>query len=435
MRKFSPLAFIFLLFFVSRSSFSQSLYFPPASGNWQTLAPSDIGWCSDRIDSLYEYLRVKNTKSFIVLKGGKIVLEKYFGTYTQDSLFYWASASKSLAAFLTGIAKSKGLVSLSAPVSQYLGAGWSSAPVQKENLIRVDDLLKMTSGLEDNPLLPCSNEDTAKACLTFKVDAGTRWAYHTGAYKKVQSLVSVAAGLSYNTLTTIWLKNKTGMGGVWFDQTYYSKARDMARFGLLNLAKGIWQNDTLLPDTAFLSAMTRSSQTYNPAYGYLWWLNGKNFYLNPGTQFQFPGALLPNAPGDLYAALGKNDQKIYIVPSQELVVVRQGNSAENVTFALSTFDQKLWAYLNKLNCVSTGEIEIMQSEALNIWPNPTDSYLYINQKGCSTVDVLSATGQRITLQVADGRVDVSGLAEGIYQLVASNQLPQKQSIRFVKTKP
>ncbi|HPF98361.1 MAG TPA: serine hydrolase, partial [Mangrovimonas sp.] len=55
---------------------------------------------------------------------------------------------------------------------------------------------------------------------------------------------------------------------------------------------------------------------------------------------------IPNAPDDMYAALGKNDQKIYVVPSKKLVVVRMGDVADGENFAVSTFDNDLWAYIN-----------------------------------------------------------------------------------------
>jgi len=48
----------------------------------------------------------------------------------------------------------------------------------------------------------------------------------------------------------------------------------------------------------------------------------------------------------MYAALGKNDQKIYIVPSKKLVVVRMGEAADEANFALSTFDNELWEKIN-----------------------------------------------------------------------------------------
>ena len=80
----------------------------------------------------------------------------------------------------------------------------------------------------------------------------------------------------------------------------------------------------------------------------MWWLNGKTSYRLPQTQFQFTGPLIPNAPSDMYAALGKNDQKIYVVPSKKLVIIRMGDSADNSNFALSDFDNALWGKINEL---------------------------------------------------------------------------------------
>lgn len=104
-----------VLIFNALSLFSQSpsLYFPPKTGNtWQTTSPASLGICQERIDSLYNFLEVKNTKSFLLLKDGKIVLEKYFGTFVQDSIWYWASAGKSLSAFLVGQAQEEGLLDI-----------------------------------------------------------------------------------------------------------------------------------------------------------------------------------------------------------------------------------------------------------------------------------------------------------------------------------
>lgn len=76
---------------------AQSLYFPPLNGNsWDTVSPVSLGWCPDKINVLYDYLEDKNSKAFMVLKDGKIAIEKYFGTFTRDSLWYWASAGKTL---------------------------------------------------------------------------------------------------------------------------------------------------------------------------------------------------------------------------------------------------------------------------------------------------------------------------------------------------
>jgi len=429
---------ITLFFAITLFSFTvkaQSLYFPPTTANvWDSILPSNLNYCQARIDSLYNYLQAKNTKSFILLKDGKRVLEKYFGTYKRDSIWYWASASKSLASFITGVAQQKGYININNQVSQYLGTGWTSAPLAKENLITVKNLISMNSGLEDAPPLPCDNEDTAKACLTYLADAGPRWAYHTGAYRKVQDVVSNAVGQNYNIITNNWIESQTGMSGTWFQQVYYSKARDMARFGLLNLNKGIWNTDTIIKDTAYFRAMTNTSQNLNKAYGYLWWLNGKSSLMTPGFQFVFPGTLMSNAPSDMYCALGKNDQKIYVVPSTNMVVVRQGNTAGGFNLAASAFDNVLWDYINKLDCSVTSMQENVNSN-YKFYPNPVADILTIDNSSLTIskiriVDVLGNTiyENHINTGTAAIHVDFSSFSKAIYFVEV--ETTYKTSVRY-----
>lgn len=433
MKKTITLLFAIILFSIAVKA--QSLYFPPTTGTvWDSILPSNLNYCQARIDSLYNYLQVKNTKSFILLKDGKRVLEKYFGTYTKDSLWYWASASKSLASFITGVAQQKGYININNKVSQYLGTGWTSAPLVKENLITVKNLIQMTSGLEDAPPLPCDNEDTSKACLTYFADAGTRWAYHTGAYRKVQDVVSNAVGQNYNVITNNWIESPTGMSGLWYQQVYYSKARDMARFGLLNLNKGIWNTDTIMKDTSYFRAMINTSQNLNLAYGYLWWLNGKASLMSPGFQFVFPGTLMSNAPSDMYCALGKNDQKIYVVPSKNMVVVRQGNTAGGFNLAASAFDNVLWDYINKLDCSVTA---VQENSNLNykLYPNPINDVLRIENptQTITAIRVLDILGKVIyerkgVHETSNISIDFSNFSKGIYIVELENT--QQTSARY-----
>lgn len=335
----------------------QNAYFPPpAPQSWDTISSASLGWCPERIDSLYQFLQAKNSKGFILLKDGKIVLEKYFGNYNADSLWYWASAGKTLTAFLIGILQQQGAVSLTQSVSQYIGNGWTSCGTTQEDSITLKNLLTMTSGLNDNMPPPCDNLDEAASCLSCLTSPSSRWAYHTGAYRKLHSVIQSVSGNTINEYTNQKVKSKTGMdSGVWFQGVYYSKLRDAARFGLLCLNRGIWQNDTILTDSSYFNAMTQSSQNLNLSYGYLTWLNGKQSYMIPQIQYVFNGSIISAAPPDMYAALGKNDQKIYVVPSQKLVVVRFGNAADTSGLALTTFDNKLWQKINDLNCSITSQ--------------------------------------------------------------------------------
>ena len=109
--------------------------------------------------------------------------------------------------------------------------------------------------------------------------------------------------------------------------------------------KGKWENNQIVPES-YMQNATTTSQNLNLAYGYMWWLNGKSSYRLPQTQLQFNGKLIPNAPNDMYCALGKDDQKIYVIPSKKLVVIRMGNAADGSNFALSNFDNDLWEKIN-----------------------------------------------------------------------------------------
>lgn len=323
-----------------------ALYFPPVNNdNWETISTEALGWNTTAINDLQAYLEQKNTKAFIVLKNGKIALELYFDDFTKNSNWYWASAGKTLTATLTGIAQDEGYLSVSDKVSDYLGTGWTSAPIAKENLITNKHLLSMTSGLDDTQGDAVSSEN-----LTYIADAGTRWAYHN-VYVKIQDVVANATNNSWNSYFNSKLRNPIGMNGVWTDldglQVYWSTARSMARFGLLISANGKWENTQIVSE-AFLNEARNTSQNINLAYGYLWWLNGKNSYHLPQSQFQFSGSLIPNAPDDMYAGLGKNDQKVYIIPSKQLVIVRMGESADGTNFGLSDFDNVLWGKINTM---------------------------------------------------------------------------------------
>ncbi len=344
-------------------------YFPPTTGNtWATQPISDLGWQQQKVDSLLNYLDARHSNSFIVLHQGKIVIEHYFGTFTQDSFWYWASAGKSLTGLMVGAAQEKGLLSIEDSTSQYLGVGWTSCTPEQEGEIKIRHQLTMTTGLDDRvPDTDC----LADTCLLYFKPPGDRWAYYNAPYRLLLDVMESASGLTMNQFTNQWIGNKIGMGGFWFNRIRYGKARDMARFGLLTLNKGIWNGDTVLGDTTYFHNMTHPSQALNPSYGYLWWLNGQSFHLLPGLQFPFQGPVIPEAPADMYSALGKNDQKIYVVPSLELVVVRQGDAAYNTVFALSSFDDELWAKI--MDLYSTSSVDPIHQQALLPYPNPADT--------------------------------------------------------------
>jgi len=322
----------------------EAMYFPPNTGTWETKSPESLGWNTANIAALDAYLIEKNSKSFIVLHNGKIVLEKYYNGHTATTPWYWASAGKTLTATVTGIAAQEGYLNINNKVSDYIGTGWTSAPIAKENLITCKNLLSMNSGLND-----ALGDMVTPNNLQYVADAGTRWAYHN-VYVKLQDVVATATNQSWDNYFNNKLRNPIGMTGAWVtDPTalsvYWSNSRSMARFGLLALANGNW-NGAQIINSSYLNAATTTSQPINLAYGYLWWLNGKSSYHLPQSQLQFNGSLISTAPADMYCALGKNDQKIYVVPSRKLVIIRMGEAADSSNLALSNFDEVLWQKIN-----------------------------------------------------------------------------------------
>lgn len=324
---------------------SETLYFPPLSGDvWETKSISDLGWKQAAVQPLLDYLTLKHSKGFIILVNGRIVMENYFNGHSASLPWYWASAGKTLTATVTGIAQQENLLNINNKVSDYIGTGWTSETLAQENQISCKNLLTMTSGLDD------ATDDVTPAKLIYKADAGARWAYHN-VYVKLQDVVASASGQTWSNYFNSKLRDKIGMSGTWIqdnnNSVYWSTARSMARFGLLMLNKGKWENNLILNEDYFNQA-TNTSQNINLGYGYLWWLNGKASYHLPQSQLQFNGSLIPSGSNDMFMALGKNDQKIYVIPSKKMVVIRMGDSADGTNFALSDFDDALWQKINAL---------------------------------------------------------------------------------------
>ena len=165
--------------------------------------------------------------------------------------------------------------------------------------------------------------------------------------------------------------------------------------------------------------MTTPSQTLNRCYGYLWWLNGQSSYRLPGSQLNFPGSLIPSAPADMIAALGKNDQKIYVVPSLGLVVVRQGNSAGASRLAASSFDAELWTKIMAVFCRPTATAAAAEAAGFLAFPNPATETLTLRQPAqtAASVRLLDALGRPVLCQPAlapETLVSVAALTPGLY---------------------
>ena len=404
---------LFLLLLFANSITKAQLYFPPTTGNtWETVSPADLGWCEDQLPELLSFLESNNTKAFIVLKNGRIVIENYFGTFTQDSLWYWASAGKTLTSFLVGKAQETGQLSINDLSSTYLGSGWTNCTSAQENDITVRNQLTMTTGLDDGV---ADEYCTLPSCLNYLAPAGTRWAYHNAPYTLLDGVLEGATGQTLNGLMFTWLKQPTGMDGFFFqsgyNNVYLSTARSMARFGILMQNGGNWNGNQLMTDANYFQQMITPSQTLNNAYGYLWWLNGQSSYMVPGSQLVLPGMLFPHAPADVYAALGKNGQFLNVSPSEDLIFVRLGNAPDNSLVPFLLNDQ-IWEKLNAVLCTSVNE-----STDSNFMLNQTSASVRISWPGKSFVcEVFDLNGNKISSSEARNskEMNTTSLSAGMY---------------------
>lgn len=415
----AKLAVLLLVFFgLTKNAYSQNLYFPPtADTSWARITMQELGWCSEQADTLFRYLDRNETKAFLVLKDGRIVIEWYPEPRTKDSIWYWASAGKTVTSALIGIAQQEGFLSIDDRTGKYLGSGWTSLQPEQEDRITVWNQLTMTSGLDD---LGADPYCTLPSCLEFKADAGTRWAYHNAPYTLLEQVIENATGNAINVYLNKKLKLSTGMDGLYIKNGYnnilVSTPRSMARFGLLALNGFVWDGVPIVTDTAYARASVNRSQELNQSYGYLWWLNGQPSFMLPALQVVFPGTLTPNAPPDTYYGLGKNSQILSVVPGENLVVVRLGNAPIPDGPEVPTdFVDGMWSLLRDVICTVSSVYEHAKQRyetriMINSNPDIPSNVRY------SVYDLLGNCLIRDSLNSAD----FSSLPTAVYAVITSH---------------
>jgi CubicO group peptidase (beta-lactamase class C family) len=300
------------------------LYYPPASGTWETIEPAAAGWVPDRLEAALDRAAELGSVSFMVLYAGRIVAERYRAGVDASVRREVASVQKSVTSALVANAAAAGHLAIDDGVSQYLGPGWSAAPAEVEEAITIRHLLSMSSGLDVE--------------LRHVAPAGERWFYNSVAYHLLHPVIEAATDTSLGDWSTRSLFAPIGApGATWelrppqADVAGFSllmTAREMARFGVLVLGGGVWESVAVLP-ADYLRTALRPSQADNPSYGMLWWLNSA------------PRKSVPPAPADMVSAQGGRGQRIYVVPSMKTVVVRQSDQRSED----NRLDETLWRAL------------------------------------------------------------------------------------------
>jgi CubicO group peptidase (beta-lactamase class C family) len=281
------------------------------------------------------------TAAFLVLYKGRIIAERYaLGADKDTQLESW-SMGKSLTAALVGILIHDGHFGLDdpAPVPEWQGRGDERAK------IRISDLLRMSSGLHFiAPRDPDYTPDKgypdhmyvytgAVDVFQFSIDRPLQFAPGTeGRYRNCDPLTlgyiikrTVAErGEDYLTFPQRALFDRIGIrkqvletdpyGDFLLTGYDYGTARNWARLGLLYLRDGVWEGERILPE-GFVEFVSSPAPAWKePVYGGLFWLNGNG---------EWP------LPKETYYMSGGGGQRVFIVPSHELVIVRMGHFRGN----------------------------------------------------------------------------------------------------------
>jgi hypothetical protein len=166
--------------------------------------------------------------------------------------------------------------------------------------------------------------------------------------------------------------------------------------------------------------MINTSQSLNKSYGYLWWLNGKESFMVPTLQNVFLGSYAPDAPKDMYAALGKNGQILCIAPNSGLVVVRMGDKPDDGGEMPLKLCNQIWQQLNDI-MKNSNSIENSQDKTITISPNPASDYIKIhNYKGEAKIYNMLGTEVWNGFVTEGKRINISNFSVGVYFLRLGN---------------
>ena len=285
--------------------------------DWQTATPESQGLSPVGVEKVGEWLKGAGSRTGLLVRHGRIVGEWYFEDATPASKYIVYSTTKSFASTAAGLAIEEGKLTRDTKVGQLLP---EASPAGKQN-VTVRQIISMSTGVHNNAQIHTHPNLFAYSLSQAPMDhePGTKWDYNNTGLALLSPMFLKATGRSLDQYLNEkvfqpigikageWSWEKRGETPLSYSGLHIT-ARGLARYGLLFLNKGTWQEKQVVP-AAWVTEATGPSQDLNKSYGYLWWNN---------TTGKWPGV-----PADAYASLGKNDNSMLIVPSLDLVVLRQ----------------------------------------------------------------------------------------------------------------
>jgi CubicO group peptidase (beta-lactamase class C family) len=279
----------------------------------------------------------RRTKAVVVVHDGAVIAERYADGIGIDTPLLGFSMTKSVVNALLGILTQQGRISpsLPAPIAEWRGAADPRREIEVEHLMRMTSGLALdetNSGFDPASQMVYLHNDMAgfAAKAAILAPPGTRWAYSSPTTQLLARIIRDTVGGPEQTLAFAWreLFNPLGMRNVTleFDATgtlqgssyMLASARDWARFGLLYLNDGVIGGRRILhEDWVDFSAAATLDTDY-----------GAGFWTNRSEHEHAKGRVRLGIPRDAFFASGDLGQRVVILPSQHLVIVRLGDSVD-----------------------------------------------------------------------------------------------------------
>ncbi|SNR42216.1 CubicO group peptidase, beta-lactamase class C family [Lutibacter agarilyticus] len=278
------------------------------------------------------------TRALLVIYKNQIIAEKYAEGFNENSRLIGWSMGKSLMSAVCGVLNFQGKLTVEEPAPI---DAWKNDERAK---ITINNLLQMNSGLEweedytkisDVTKMLYLDTDMTKSQIN-KPLVGTpneTWNYSSGTSNLLSGIIRTKFK-THQAYLDFWytdLFDKIGMHSMIFEtdlagnyvaSSYgWSTARDWAKFGLLYLNKGNWNGEQVFSEDWVNYTKTPTNESEG-VYGAQFWLNA--------------GGHLPDVPKDLFFADGYQGQRVFIIPSKELVVVRLGVTYSKLDDQLKT---------------------------------------------------------------------------------------------------
>ncbi len=317
-----------------RSVLNNTIPYPYGNAPQKDTVISNVNY--DKLNAIVSSIFKKEdeTRAVLVIYKDQIIAEKYGTGFSSDSRILGWSMTKSILSTVYGIMQYQGKLNVQdkAPVSE-----WQN---DERKEITLHNLLQMNSGLEWDENYDKISDVTKMLFLEKDMTVMQRkkplegkpnesWNYSSGTTNLLSGILRKELG-SQQEYLDYWYRElidkigmnsmiiETDMAGHYVGSSYaWATARDWGKFGLLYAHKGNW-NGTQIFAPEWADYVAQPTPTSNGTYGAQFWLNAEGE--------------MKDVPKNMLYADGYQGQRVYILPDQEIVIVRfglKGNYDEN----------------------------------------------------------------------------------------------------------